>query len=270
MLPSGHLLYARWDYIDRDAVTHQNLWATRPDGTNPVAVWGNATPTPHCSFQAQPIPGTGKIVFTASAHHSITAGSICVVDPSVSVDGQAGDHPHHARDPLPRGRNAERQRVRRTQGVLRVALAAVGEVFPRGVQPDAAGVGAAGANDPAALGIYLLDVFGNRELIYRDPEIGSTNPCPLAARPTPPVVPSELPPEAPPAGEMILTDVYQGLGDVPRGTIKQLRIVQTLPQDDPLGEHAADRPRQRGERPGDPRHRAGRGRRLRPVPRAGR
>ncbi|OPZ61658.1 MAG: hypothetical protein BWY88_00136 [Synergistetes bacterium ADurb.Bin520] len=40
---TGHILYARWDYIDRDAVTHQNLWASRPDGTNPIAVWGNAT-----------------------------------------------------------------------------------------------------------------------------------------------------------------------------------------------------------------------------------
>ena len=35
------------------------------------------------------------------------------------------------------------------------------------------------ANEPAALGLYLLDVFGNRELIYRDPEIGASNPCPL-------------------------------------------------------------------------------------------
>ena len=36
---TGHILYARWDYIDRDAVTHQNLWASRPDGTNPVALF---------------------------------------------------------------------------------------------------------------------------------------------------------------------------------------------------------------------------------------
>ena len=41
--PRGQILYSRWDYIDRDAVTHQNLWACRPDGTNPSRVWGNAT-----------------------------------------------------------------------------------------------------------------------------------------------------------------------------------------------------------------------------------
>ncbi|MBM4085989.1 MAG: hypothetical protein FJ272_14480, partial [Planctomycetes bacterium] len=80
---SGHILYARWDYIDRDAVTHQNLWAMRPDGSNPVAVWGNASPKPHCLFQAKPIPGSQKIVFTASAHHSITGGPICILDPTV-------------------------------------------------------------------------------------------------------------------------------------------------------------------------------------------
>jgi len=58
-----------------------------------------------------------------------------------------------------------------------------------------------GANTADALGIYLLDRFGNRELLYRDPEIGSTNPCPLRARPAPPVLPSALPEEAAPVGE---------------------------------------------------------------------
>ena len=84
----GRIVYARWDYIDRDAVTHQNLWTTRPDGTNPAALWGNATPSPHCSFQARAIPNSRKYVFTASAHHSCTAGSIVLVDPSVALDGE--------------------------------------------------------------------------------------------------------------------------------------------------------------------------------------
>ncbi|MFW6171997.1 MAG: TolB family protein, partial [Planctomycetota bacterium] len=86
---TGHILYSRWDYIDRDAVTHQNLWSTRPDGTNPVAVWGNATSSPHCTFQIRPIPDSTKLVFTASAHHSITAGSLALVDPSINNNGQS-------------------------------------------------------------------------------------------------------------------------------------------------------------------------------------
>jgi hypothetical protein len=82
---AGQIVYARWDYIDRDAVTHQNLWTCRPDGTDPATLWGNATPAPNCTFQAKAIPGSGKYVAIASAHHSITAGPVCLVDPRVDV-----------------------------------------------------------------------------------------------------------------------------------------------------------------------------------------
>jgi hypothetical protein len=71
-------------------------------------------------------------------------------------------------------------------------------------------------------------------LIYRDPQIGSTNPCPLRPRPAPPVVPSTLPDNAPPVGEMVLSDVYRGLGEIPRGSIKELRIVQIFPKATPI------------------------------------
>ena len=96
------------------------------------------------------------------------------------------------------------------------------------------------ANEPAALGIYLLDRRGNRELIYRDPAIGSSHPLPLVPRTVPPVLPSMLPPDAPPTGELVMSDVYQGLGDdVPRGSIQALRIIQILPKTTPV----ADGPR---------------------------
>jgi hypothetical protein len=35
-------------------------------------------------------------------------------------------------------------------------------------------------------GIYLVDAFGNRELIYRDPDISSQSPIPLRRPPVPP------------------------------------------------------------------------------------
>jgi hypothetical protein len=80
------------------------------------------------------------------------------------------------------------------------------------------------------LGIYLLDRWGNRELLYRDPHIGSTNPCPLRPRPRPPVLPSALTGDAAPMGEMVVADVTEGLGDISSDQIKQLRIVQIFPK----------------------------------------
>ena len=220
---TGRILYSRWDYIDRDAVTHQNLWATRPDGTNPVAVWGNATASPHCTFQLQPIPGTSKIVFAASAHHSIAGGSIAIVDPALGVDGQQAITRLTPEIPFPEaeGRNIKEYYAAPWPLSEKYFLVAYSPK-PLVWEP--------GANFRDALGIYLLDAFGNRELIYRDPDIGSTNSCPLVARPKPPVVPSHLPVDTAPTGEMVLLDVYQGLGPIRRGHIKALRIIQIFPK----------------------------------------
>ena len=220
---TGLILYARWDYIDRDAVTHQNLWATRPDGTNPFALWGNATASPHCTFQLQPIPGSPKVVFAASAHHSIAGGSIAMVDPTVGNNGQQAVTRITPEIPFPEAEGRDIKEYYTAPWPLSEKYFLVGySPTPLVWEP--------GANKPNALGIYLLDAWGNRELLYRDPKIGSTNPCPLAPRRKPPAVPSFLPPEAPPAGEMTLVDVYAGLGDVERGGIKQLRIVQLFPK----------------------------------------
>lgn len=271
---NGVIVYARWDYIDRDAVTHQNLWATRPDGTNPVALWGNATPKPHCTFQAQPVPGSHKFLATASAHHSITAGSIVLVDPSVARDGLEAITRITPDVPFPEAESMDVPQYYASPWPLseRYYLVAYSP-WPLVWEP--------GANQPAALGLYLLDWQGDRELLYRDLDIGCESPCPLAPRPTPPVIPpaglaaTERRPPAigeiaaaggqpavpmggprhrpgqgqttggtpPPfsdaaayagdstdCGEFIVIDVYQGLGDVARGRIRQLRIVQIFPK----------------------------------------
>ena len=227
---AGLVLYARWDYIDRDAVTHQNLWATRPDGTNPFALWGNATSSPHCTFQLQPIPNSPKIVFAASAHHSIAGGSIAVVDPTVAVDGHEAITRITPAIPFPEAEGRDIPRYYTAPWPLSEKYFLVG-YSPRPL------VWEPGANERNALGIYLLDAWGNRELIYRDPDIGSTNPCPLRPRPAPPIVAGELAAHEP-TGEIVLADVYEGLGGVPRGTIQQLRIVQLFPKTT----HVADSP----------------------------
>lgn len=232
---TGHVVYSRWDYIDRDAVTHQNLWATRPDGANPVALWGNATASPHCTFQMQPVPGSGKWMFTASAHHSITAGSIALLDPDVADDGRAAIERLTPEVPFPEAESRHISEYYAAPWPLSEGLyLAAYSPYPLVWEP--------GANRRDALGIYLMDRAGNRELIFRDPGIGSTNPCPLAPRRMPPVIPAEgiakavKDPAATqnPEGEMCLLDVYQGLGDLPRGTVRRIRVIQVFPKTTPV------------------------------------
>jgi len=222
---TGHILHARWDYIDRDAVTHQNLWAVRPDGTNPVAVWGNAAPKPHCVFQAKPVPDSQKIVFVASAHHAITAGPVCLLDPTVDVN-RLDAVTRITPQPFP---EAEGQ----IDDWYESAWPLSEKYFVVSYSPYRLrfqGEHETNPNPDHALGVYLLDAAGNRELLYRDPAIGTTSPMPLAARWRPPALPSALPDDAPPVGRMLVSDIYQGLPGVPRGSVKQLRVVQVFPK----------------------------------------
>jgi len=223
---TGEILFARWDYIDRDAVTHQNLWAMRPDGTNPVAVWGNATPKPHCTFQARPIPGSRKLVFIASAHHAVTGGPVCLLDPAVDPNSQEAIT-RLTPGPYPEAEGSKVAEYYQSPWPLSQSLFLVAYSRDRLIFE---GEHMRNPNPDDALGLYLLDAAGNRELIYRDSALNSTCPMPLRPQPRPPMLPSSLPPHAPPQGEMVVSDIYQGLGDVPRGTIKELRIVQIFPK----------------------------------------
>lgn len=230
----GQIVYARWDYIDRDAVTHQNLWSMRPDGTNPTAVWGNASLEIFSSFQAKPIPESRKWLLTASAHHACTGGSLVILDPSAAKDGPKAIERITPEIPFPEAEGNDIPQFYASPWPLSedFYLTAYSpyrlEFEPKATRDE-------------ALGLYVLDRFGNRELLYRDPQIGCDSPQPLAARPVPPVLPSFLPENPPDEGRFFVQDVYQGLGNVERGTIKALRIVQIFPKttltanDPPIG-----------------------------------
>lgn len=223
---TGEILFARWDYIDRDAVTHQNLWSARPDGTNPIAVWGNATPKPHCTFQAKAIPGSRKISFIASAHHAVTGGPVCVLDPAVDPNSQEAIT-RITPGPYPEAESSQIAEYYASPWPLSEKLFLVAYSRDRLIFE---GEHMKNPNPDNALGLYVLDAAGNRELLYRDAKLGCASPIPLRPQPVPPALASMLPPDSPPEGEMVVTDIYRGLGDVPRGTIKELRVVQIFPK----------------------------------------
>jgi hypothetical protein len=225
---SGEILFARWDYIDRDAVTHQNLWSCRPDGSNPMAVWGNGLPKPHCTFQAKPVPNSRKLVFIASAHHSITAGPICLLDPSVGLNApEASERITPLPYPEAEGWNIPEwyESPWPLSEELFLAAYSPNRLRSEGQKPP---------NPDDGQRIVVLDRKGNRELLYRDTEINTTTPIPLAPQPAPPVLASLLPEAAPDEGEMTVYDIYQGLEGVPRGEIVALRVVQLFPKTTPV------------------------------------
>ena len=241
----GRILYARWDYVDRNNMPYMKLWATNPDGSNARAVWGNFTTTPQCAFEAQSIPNSHKIIMTASAHHSITGGSIVVLDPAVALDGQeplarltpevcfpetegwpatyyASPWPlsekyylaawsNRSLPPHCRTHDGDKRKPPNAQAP------ALSDTRRLDTDDD--------RNPPNAQGLYLYDAFRNLELLYRDPAISSLCPIPLKARTEPPLVASTVAWDGPQEGKVLVQSVYFGLSCVEPGTVKRLRIV---------------------------------------------
>ena len=221
----GRILYARWDYVDRNNMPFMKLWSVNPDGTNPRIVWGNYTVNPYSVFEARSIPGSSRLMFTASAHHSITGGPLCLLDPNRSADGieaitrwtpevcypeTDGWPSNYYNDPWP-----------------------LSEQFTLCSWSNKPLVGQGGTNPPDAMGIYLADSFGNLQLLYRDPTISSMYPIPIRARSIPPVVGNSLAKASTQEGSLFLQDIYAGLTGVTRGAVKRLRIVGMPPKTQP-------------------------------------
>ncbi len=225
----GQLLYSRWDYVDRYNGPYISLWNAHPDGARATLVYGNYTERPQVVFEARSIPGSRKLVFTASAHHSITGGSLALLDrslgtefekpltrltPEVCFPETEGWPQHYYANPWPLSEE------------FHLVAWSDKPLPPHSLVDDA-------RNPPNAMGVYLYDAFGNLELLHRDASISTQYPIPIRPRPEPPALRSLVDWEGPQEGTFLVQDVYQGLEGIARGRVKRLRIVGVPPKVQP-------------------------------------
>ena len=220
----GRILYSRWDYVDRYGQNNMGLWATMPDGSGVQAVYGNYTRRPECFFEARSIPASRRLILTASGHHSITAGSLVLLDPRHGPDVPAGMTRLTPEVPFPECEGQPETYYANPFPLSEQYYLVAWSDRPLKFQGQ--------TNETAALGVYLYDAFGNLSLLYRDPAIGSQYPLPVRARPRPPVLGQHLADDARRTAfpgcqqaQMLLLNVYEGLDNVAPGSIKRLRIV---------------------------------------------
>jgi len=213
VMTDGRIIWTRSEYLDKGANFGHTLWAIRPDGTHPELVYGNDTK--NCMLNGREVPGTQEICCTLISHFGDFNGPVALVDlakgrfnpeaitnitPDVRYNYDQGwPSTLCFRDPIPLSRD-----------YFLVSHA------------------------PAdRFGLYVIDRFGNREVLYLDPAIGSMCPTPLGAAASPPALASSIDLAADPAlGHFTLVDVYRGLEPaVPRGSVKYLRVCQEVRAD---------------------------------------
>ena len=249
VLADGRVIYTRWDYVDRNAVHYQQLWMVRPDGTAPAAYYGNNTFHPVGVWEPRPVPGSPLVMATAAAHHAMTAGSIILLDTTKGVDGldpitrltPDAPFPESETHVTPRGWHAPGSpkeyvtpdEARRWPGHCYRSPCPLSEQYFLAAYSYDALIGEPDANKANMFGIYLVDAFGNKELLHRDLNIASLWPVPLRPRSRPPVIPSNTGGILAKQGLFFLQDVYASLPALPKGSVKRLRIVQVLPKTTP-------------------------------------
>ncbi|MDP7287117.1 MAG: hypothetical protein QGH94_03895 [Phycisphaerae bacterium] len=220
----GMIVWTRWDYVDRHGVTAHMPWTTTPDGRDPRAVHGNYSARksrPDMEVDVRAIPGSHKYVAIGAPHHGHSLGSMIIVDPRAEDDDQMG----------PVKRMTPEVGFPETQGGKLV----YGQPWPLSenyyicaYEPTA------GRPGSTMYGIYLVDTFGNKELIYRDPSIACQSPIPVKARKKPPVIPemsNRLASNPSKEATIGVVNVYNTRTPLPKGSkIKSLRVFQIFPK----------------------------------------
>ena len=224
VMPNGQILWTRWDYINRPVIPTLGLWTIRPDGTAAEHYFGNYTPNPCRICEARPIPGSRRVVATTAGHHTMHAGSLILIDRQIAPDGLEAITRLTPDVTFPE-----------SEPYSSVCFASPypldEDLYLAAYSADPYPASMAHIPRREAFGIYLVDSLGGRELIYRDPEISCFEPLPLAARSMPPELPSHVAPAEPQAtGVFYVQDVYRSTQDIPRGTIRRLRVNELIPQ----------------------------------------
>ena len=231
----GLIIYTRWDYVDRDTNMAHHPWTCRPDGGDPRAIHGNypvrRESRPWMEMDIRAIPGSRKFVATAAAHHGHAFGSLVMIDPQVEDDGAQSPLTRLTPEvPFP---EAEKHLKPIEQCMV------YGTPWPLSEDDFICVYGA----DAQNRGVYWIDRFGNKELLYHDPAISCLSPMPLKPRLTPPVIPdttvatAEAKRKADNSNRpatISLMNVYDSDFAWPANTrITALRVLQLLPKSTP-------------------------------------
>jgi len=248
VLDDGRIVYTRWDYVDRHAVFYEQLWSTLPDGSLPSAFYGNNTFNPVGVWEPRQVPGSPRIMATAAPHHGMTAGSIVLVDVGYGVDGEAPITRLTPDALFPESENTLAAGWRADIPGLSVEAPVEEQRWPghcyRSPYPLSEDyflaaysydrlIGEPSPNPRNMFGLYLVDRWGNKELLYRDPNIASVWPVPIRPRPRPPVLVSGATGNGKGTGTILIQDIYESAPAIPRDAVRSLRVVQLVPKSTP-------------------------------------
>ncbi len=250
ILDDGRILFTRWDYVMKAYNVIQQLWVVNPDGTRAQLAYGDwysFSRGPIALVEGRQIPGTKQIVAIGAAHHNTAAGPIMIADLNQNRGGSAGLRNLTPEVGYPECGALVDERTDQSVPALPAIPAAESATgwyaspWPLAENLFLCSSSLEMSNTSDSYGIYLIDSFGNRELVFRDPAFSCYAPMPLKPRPVPSAIPAmPKPARADAPGTLLVQDVQVGLDGVPPGTVKWLRICETYPKNRHTNPHRVD------------------------------
>ena len=231
VLDNGLIVYTRWEYQERHLYQTHNVWTTRPDGTMTDALYKEHIDSgPMALRDPRQVPGSHKLVAIACGHHEYAQGAVTVIDHHIGVNEHEGMRIVTPRispreGSIGRGRTVAEGGIEDRGGLYQQPYALSDRSFlvsysyhlPRS------------ASNATNFGVYYIDVWGNKELIHREPVLSSVYPMALRKRPRPPIIRDGIEKDKGKA-QCYVNDVYRGLDGVERGTVKYIRIAHRTEQ----------------------------------------
>ena len=204
VLPDGRLIFGRWEYVDKNALTIQALWSMYPDGTRETAVYANNMVFPEATLDPRPVPGTRLIAITLAKHNSTPRGTIGYLDPFVGKNDPKAVF--NFEDPA--------NSVRDTGNSC--------EPYPL----DSDTVIFSGRSGGHRRNVIeMINRKRQRITVLSDPKICLHAPMLVKPRPVPQQKPDMTDPSKK-TGAFFVQDVYEGLDGIKRGEAKWLRVIE--------------------------------------------
>jgi len=204
VLPDGRIVFGRWEYIDKNALTVQSLWTINPDGTRETAVFANNMVFPEATLDPRPVPGSDLISVTLAKHNHTPRGSVAMINPLVGKNDPAAIHnfEHPGRPTHDLGDSCEPYPLDRDTLVF--------SGRPKGRKRNV---------------IEMINREGHRFTLLSDPDICLHAPMLVKPREVPAALP-DLVDRTRKSGAFFVQNVYDGLAGIERGEAKWLRVIE--------------------------------------------
>lgn len=241
VLPSGQVVYCRWDYNDKSHIYAHALFVMNPDGTKQEEYYNNNSWWPTQILMPRPIPNTNKVMAMIGGYHLPQSGEIGIIDNSVGMQNGEG-----VTLLIPKRKPEDDEKKPWPGAPDYTEDIDYPWAPPIGFDPSTFVKSGKGPSDHWGKGddqysypypfdeetflvcrneeLYFMKADGQREWLTGL----CASPIPIRAREEPPMLPSDVD-YRDSTGVLTVTDVYHGqspiMDGIEKGTVKKLRVL---------------------------------------------